>query len=274
MNNDPTQPGSDELRSQIEPENLNVREVHGAILREKDDPRDGYEPIPLWMVSLFMALVFWGGAYLAFYSGGFRADVFDPSRVAWTGGGAVQDAGPPDPMVVGRRLFTANCVACHQATGQGVPGQFPTLVDSEWVVGGGWVGDNHLIKIMLHGLQGPITVKGAPYNGAMPPWTHLSDDQIAAILTYIRNEWGNSAPPITAEMVAQIREETADVREPFTQPKLQAIPAVWFEQDAGDAAPADESGEPEEAGDDNGIAPGDGIPDGDAPVAEDPATAV
>lgn len=239
---DPNQPGSDELQAHLEGEGLNVRDVHGAILREKDDPRDGYEPIPLWLVSGFMALVFWGGAYLAFNSGGFQSDVFNPTQVSWTGGGAVAK-GPPDPMVVGKRLFTANCVACHQATGQGVAGQFPTLVDSEWVLGGDWHGDNHLVKILLHGLQGPIQVKGDTYNGAMPPWKQLKDDQIAMILTYIRNEWGNSAPPITAEQVAKVREETADRTEPYTQAQLQAIPAEKFESAAppapeGGAAPA------------------------------------
>jgi mono/diheme cytochrome c family protein len=218
------------------------------------------------MVSFFMALVFWAGAYLSFYSGGFRSDVYDPSQVAWAGGGAVQETGPPDPMVVGRRLYTANCVACHQPTGQGVAGQFPTLVDSEWVVGGDWVGDNHLVKIMLHGLQGPILVKGQPYNGAMPPWNHLNDDQLASILTYIRNEWGNSALPITADRIAQIREETADVRQPYTQVQLQAMEAVWFEPGAAEV--------PGEAAEDNGIAPDDAIPEGDDPAEEEPAAAV
>ena len=237
MIDDPQKPGSDELQSRLEGEGLNVRDVHGAILREKDDPRDGYEPIPLWLVSAFMALVFWAGAYLAFNSGGFQCDVYNPTQVSLTGGGGVAK-GPPDPMVVGKRLFTANCVACHQATGQGVAGQFPTLVGSEWVLGGDWHGDNHLVKILLHGLQGPIQVKGNTYNGAMPPWKQLKDDQIAMILTYIRNEWGNSAPPITAEQVAKVREETAAQTEPYTQNQLKAIPAVKYDT-APAAAPAE-----------------------------------
>jgi mono/diheme cytochrome c family protein len=230
-------PRPDTFEANRESDDLNVRDVHGAILREKDDPRDGYEPIPLWLVSFFMALVFWGGAYLAFNSGGFESTVFNPSQVSWTGGGAVAK-GPPDPRVVGKRLFTANCVACHQATGQGVAGQFPTLVGSEWVLGGDWHGDNHLIGILLHGLQGPIQVKGDTYNGAMPPWKQLKDDQIAMILTYIRNEWGNSAPPITAEQVAKVREETAAQTEPYTQNQLKAIPAVKYDAPPA-AAPAE-----------------------------------
>jgi|688.fasta_scaffold219674_3 mono/diheme cytochrome c family protein len=233
-------PRPDTFEANRESDDLNVRDVHGAILREKDDPRDGYEPIPLWLVSFFMALVFWGGAYLAFNSGGFESTVFNPSQVSWTGGGAVAK-GPPDPRVVGKRLFTANCVACHQATGLGVAGQFPTLVGSEWVLTEGWHGDNHLIGVLLHGLQGAIQVKGETYNGAMPPWKQLKDDQIAAILTYIRSEWGNNESPITAEQVAKVREETAAQTEPYTQAQLQAIPAIEFE-DA--AAPAEGSAPP------------------------------
>lgn len=233
-------PRPDTFEANRESDELNVRDVHGAILREKDDPRDGYEPIPLWLVSLFMALVFWGGAYLAFNSGGFESTVFNPSQVSWSGGGGAAK-GPPDPKVVGKRLFTANCVACHQATGLGVAGQFPPLVESEWVLTEGWHGDNHLISILLHGLQGPIQVKGATYNGAMPPWKQLKDDQIAAILTYIRSEWGNNESLITAEQVAKIREESAAQTEPYTQAQLQAIPAMELE-DA--AAPAEGSAPP------------------------------
>lgn len=224
---DKPHPMPDTFEANRESDELNVRDVHGAILREKDDPRDGYEPIPLWLVSFFMALVFWGGAYLAFNSGGFESTVFNPSQVSWAGGGGAAKA-PPDPKVVGKRLFTANCVACHQATGLGVAGQFPPLVESEWVLTEGWHGDNHLISVLLHGLQGPIQVKGATYNGAMPPWKQLKDDQIAAILTYIRSEWGNNESPITAEQVAKVREETAAQTEPYTQTQLQAIPATEF----------------------------------------------
>jgi mono/diheme cytochrome c family protein len=238
-------PRPDTFEANRESDDLNVRDVHGAILREKDDPRDGYEPIPLWLVSFFMALVFWGGAYLAFNSGGFESTVFNPTQVSWSGGGAVAK-GPPDPKVVGKRLYTANCVACHQATGLGVAGQFPTLVGSEWVLTEGWHGDNHLVKILLHGLQGPIQVKGDTYNGAMPPWKQLKDEQIAAILTYIRSEWGNNESPISAEQVAKIREETAAQTEPYTQAQLQAVPAIEFEDAPaeGSAPPAPDAAAP------------------------------
>lgn len=201
---------------------MNVAQVHGSIMREREDPQDGYEPVPLWMVTLIMVLLFWGGMYLAGNSGGYRADVFDPTLVSWTGEGVAVDTGPPDPMVLGRRVYVQNCVVCHQSSGQGVAGQFPPLAGSEWVLSEGWHGDNHLVKLVLHGLQGPIQVMGNTYNNVMTPHAHiLNDEQVAAVLTYIRNEWGNEAPPITPEYVAYIREQTEGRRNAYTQPELQ-----------------------------------------------------
>lgn len=203
---------------------MNVAQVHGSILREQAEPRAGYESVPLWLLTLFFAIIFWAGLYLAYFSGDFRPDVFNPSRSAMAGG-AAQAAGPVDLKVVGKRVFTQNCIVCHQTTGLGIPGQFPPLVDSEWVLGGDWHGDNHLVKILLKGLQGPVQIKGATFNNAMPPWAQLTDEQIAGVLTYIRSEWGNAAPPITMDYVKKIREATAARTEPWTQKDLQAIPA-------------------------------------------------
>lgn len=220
-----------------ETDEFNVREVHGTIMREQMEPRDSYAPIPLWVVILFVGMVFWGGVYLTYYSGGFKSTVFNRYQR-----GPVSEApkGPPDPMVLGKRVFTANCAACHQPTGLGVPGAFPPLAGSEWVQSGDWHGDNHLVRVVLHGLQGPIDVEGKAFNGVMPPWQQLKDEEIAAVLTYIRNEWGNSAPPVTPEHVAKIRAETAGHPQPFTEAELKAIPAEKFEAPA--SAPA--SGEP------------------------------
>ena len=208
-------------------EEFNIREVHASILREGKDPEDGYEPIPLWLVTAIMMVVFWAGMYLAYHSGGFRADVFDPSLL-WAGAAQQEESGAPDPMVVGKRVFTQNCAVCHQATGQGVAGQFPPLVGSEWVLSQGWHGDNHLVKILLYGLEGVVEVKGNTYNNAMPA-QKLEDGQIAAVLTYIRNEWGNSAPPITEEFVTEIREDTASRSGAWTQDELKAIPRILIE---------------------------------------------
>jgi mono/diheme cytochrome c family protein len=213
---------------------------HVDLLRESNASREGAELLPTWLSIGFLALAFLGAGYLFWNSGGFSVNVFNPARVAWdgSGGGA---ATAPDPMVVGKRLFTQNCAVCHQQTGLGVTGQFPPLAGSEWVLSQDWHGDNHMVKIVLHGFHGPVTVKNEQFNNVMAPWGKvLKDEQIAAILTYVRNEWGNQAPPITKEFVSQIREQTKDRTEPWTQKELQATERVLV-QDAG-AAPAPAAG--------------------------------
>lgn len=205
-------------------------EVSAPVLREAPEPSEKSSPLPFWLVIFAGILIFWGGFHLASNSGGFKPDVYNPDLAV---GAAGSKAGPPDPKVIGKRLFTQNCAVCHQGSGMGVAGQFPPLVGSEWVIGGDWVGDNHLVKILLAGMQGPVQVKGKIYNNAMPPWAQLKDAEIAGILTYIRSEWGNNAPPITAEFVAKIRASSLDRKEPWTQKDLKAIPA---EKISGDGA--------------------------------------
>ena len=182
-------------------------------------------PLSPWLVGAFMLTLCWAGFYLAFNSGGFRQDVYESNAVNWAGGGAGA-AAPVDPKVVGKRLYTQNCVVCHQPSGMGVSGQFPPLAGSEFVLAHGNMGDNHLVMLVLNGLQGHFMVKGQAYNNAMAPWKQLTDEQIANILTYIRSDWGNNAPAITPIFVSQIRKETASVSDSYTQEQLMAMPAV------------------------------------------------
>lgn len=221
-------------------EDADLVETHEPLLRESSTPTAGSESLSPWLMVAFLAIAFLGAGYLFWNSGGFQANVFNPSRVAWDGAGAGAAASAPDPMVIGKKVFTQSCAVCHQTNGQGVAGQFPPLVGSEWVLSKDWHGDNHIVKIVLNGLQGPVTVMGAQYNNAMAPWgSVLKDDQIAAVLTYVRNTWGNQAAPITKEFVAQIREETKDRKDPWTQKELQAIERVLVGEAA--AAPAPEA---------------------------------
>jgi mono/diheme cytochrome c family protein len=103
----------------------------------------------------------------------------------------------------GETTYGQICASCHQATGVGVEGNFPPLQNSKWLTGEPSVP----ISIVLAGLQGPITVDGKPYNGAMQPWGMLTDDDIANVLTYARSQWGNSAGPVTAAQVKAIRDK-------------------------------------------------------------------
>jgi mono/diheme cytochrome c family protein len=197
----------------------------------EDIPEPEKGPIPIWLVGLIGFGIFWAGAYLFSFSGGFSADVFDyQPKFGAAGGGAKVAA---DPKVVGKALFSANCITCHQATGQGVPGQYPPLAGSEVETGDA---TNQLIAIVLKGLQGPVVIEGKPFNNAMQAWEgQYTDSQLAAILTYVRSDWGNNAPPITADMVKQIRGEFKDRKEQWTWPEVQKIPPKNLT--AGAAAP-------------------------------------
>ncbi len=135
----------------------------------------------------------------------------------------VADAVTPAATVAnaeGERLY-ASCVACHQLNGQGMAGAFPPLANSEWVTGS----PDRLIAILLHGMQGPITVAGAEYNGVMMAYglgMPISDAELATLLTYIRSSWGNSASAISTEDVARVKVATADRTTAWTAPELTA----------------------------------------------------
>ena len=184
------------------------------------NPRMDNGPIPGWLIAVIGFGIFWAGAYLFSYSGGFAADVFDYQPKY--GVQAAAAAGPPDPKVLGKKLFSANCVTCHQANGQGQPGQFPPLVGSEFVLGDA---SNRLIAIVLKGLQGPVQVKGQAFNNAMQPWEgQYTDQQLAAILSYVRSDWGNNAPEIPPEAVKAMRDELKSRKDQWTLAELMQIP--------------------------------------------------
>jgi mono/diheme cytochrome c family protein len=142
---------------------------------------------------------------------------------------AVQTASAsPAPAAVaasapdGRQLYQ-RCAVCHQPTGQGVPGTFPPLAGSEW----GTAANAQLpIRIVLRGLQGPITVKGQKFNGTMPAFgtgQPMTDADVAAVLTYVRSSWGNKATAVTDDDVAKERAATASQSGPWTAAQLAPL---------------------------------------------------
>lgn len=105
-------------------------------------------------------------------------------------------------MEKGKRVYTQVCFACHQPEGQGLPGVFPPLAKSDYLM----ADKNRAIVSLIKGLSGPITVNGQAYNGVMPP-SALNDEQIANVLTYIRNSWGNSGDIVTVDEVKKVHAE-------------------------------------------------------------------
>ncbi|MEY2550669.1 MAG: hypothetical protein QOG12_813 [Verrucomicrobiota bacterium] len=208
-------------------ETSDVHQVHAAIQREKREPRVGLEPLSIWLIAVYGLAIFFGGAYLGRFSGNFSGDGLDPL------GGAPRPKKPgangPGEQTAelsqadrGKKVFSANCATCHQANGLGVTGQYPPLAGSEYVNGG----TRRLGMIVLKGLQGPLTVKGAQYGTAvMQPWDKtLTDAKIADVLTYIRQEWGNKGGPVAAAQIGALRKELANHPDSFTEPDLKAVP--------------------------------------------------
>lgn len=115
--------------------------------------------------------------------------------------GEAVDSAKPKLVDAGKKLYEQNCQACHQATGLGVPGAFPPLAGSDYITDA----DKH-VQVVLKGLNGEVTVNGQKYNGAMQAFAGTLDDQeIAAIITYERNAWGNALGVVMPEQVAKGR---------------------------------------------------------------------
>lgn len=209
-------------------EDLDTRKVHGALIREKEEPIEMLRRAPWWLVHLIYApLCIWGIWYLIVASGGFRWDEYsegysrtvvldDPGKELPA---IPSDDNPATLIAEGKTVFTTVCAACHQATGTGLPGAFPPLAGSDWVNGP----EEKIILTVLHGLGGEIIVSGEKWNSVMPAQgATLDDRKIAAVLSYVRSEWGNSAPPVKTATVTDLREKFKD-HAPWTAADLESI---------------------------------------------------
>ncbi len=239
MNGQPSNPSSLTRQGMDYGETADVQEVHAAIQREKREPRVGLEPLSIWLIAVYGLAIFAGGAYFGRYSGNFSGDGLDPMMgppPAKKGAGAVgqqQEQAELSPHDRGKKIFAANCQTCHQANGEGVPGQYPPLAGSEFTNGG----SHRMAMIVLKGLQGPVKVKGQQFGSAvMQPWDKtLTDQKIADVMTYERSEWGNHASPVTAEQIAALRKELANHPESYSEQDVLAAPD---EDVPGGGAPA------------------------------------
>lgn len=224
MSKDPLPPPlRNEPRSDQSPlSDPEMQRVHSQLMREKEEPREGFPPVPIALLFLFAVVIFYCGIYLGENSAGFRWDVYDPNFDPATLNQPREQA-PFDPIARGKRVFSQQCARCHQTSGAGVAGVYPPLVNSSWVT------DNRVVPtaILLNGLLGEIEVNGNVYNGNMPAFAGiLSDRDIGAVLTYIRQEWGNSAPAISEEQVAEARGLYAGRGSPWSGAELLDLPPL------------------------------------------------
>jgi len=244
MNENIPDPASQPHQGMDYGEHRDVQQVHAAIQREKREPRVGLEPLSIWLIVVYALAIFFGGAYLGRYSGAFSGNSLDPypgpptAKKAGAAQGAEQQA-ELTPFDRGKKVFAANCQVCHQADGLGSPSQqYPPLAGSEYTNGGSL----RNAMIVMKGLQGPVTVKGQQFGGAiMQPWESLGDQKVADVLTYVRQSWGNHGSPVSKEQIAALRKQLANHPGSFTAPDLEKV--VPAEEIPGGENPAAKPGE-------------------------------
>lgn len=203
-----------------------VEHIHRPLFREPRDPTEGRERAPWWLWAITALALFWGGWYLGRHGGTFSAvpHLDFPRLEGYVAQQATEQSTQTttDPVQAGQLVYTKNCQTCHQQNGRGLPGVFPPLIGSEWVTGP----PKTPVRILLKGLHQPMEVAGATYNGVMPAWGEtLSDKEIAAVVTFIRQWEPNDAGEVKSDLVRQLRAETSDRAQPWTPDELRALEA-------------------------------------------------
>jgi mono/diheme cytochrome c family protein len=188
--------------------------------RDNAEPSAGFSTVPIWLIMVFGGLFYWCQLYLNDHAGGFNDQVYTPFQSIEDVAAANPKSAGDEQYIMGKEVFDKTCVACHQPSGMGKEGTAPPLVASEWVLA---ADPSRITHIVLNGLTGPINVEGKDWNLTMVPWKDVYDDKhLAAVLTYVRNTWGNKAPPVKPEQMAAARKDVHPG--PETAPELLQIP--------------------------------------------------
>lgn len=193
---------------------------------KSNPPSVGRLAIPVWIFVVALLLGYRGCVHVDKVGGGFAfnagiyAPYHSPKEVE-----NLQPTGDDGGYKKGEVQYNIYCVGCHQGAGTGTPGVFPPLAGSDWVLA---EGPNRIIRIVLHGLSGPVVVNGKNFNNQMPGLGEaLDDEKIAQILTYVRGSkaWGNTASIVTPDQVKAVREaeKARASSKQWTQPELDAI---------------------------------------------------
>jgi mono/diheme cytochrome c family protein len=201
------------MSASANPDSTDLDRLHAAVKREKVDLAPESQPAPLWATFLLMLIAIVAGGQLGPMTGGWSFDVSNPFSVANGGGdprpGGAGAGGALDPFALAMKKGASGyslCGGCHGPTGLGNPGVAPPLAGSDYVTGG----TERTIRILQHGITGPLTVKEQNYNipnGMQPFGAAMTAQDLANVLTYIRNSFGNEGTMITKEMVQKVRDE-------------------------------------------------------------------
>jgi len=166
------------------------------------EPKASRSPAPVWIIVLTLVLLFFGAVYFDHHSGWFDKQVYSPYASTEELASYQPKSGQASLLSRGRAVYETVCGICHGNDGLGKPAQAPPLAGAEWVV----KDVASLARIPLAGLNGPIQVAGKDWNLSMAPMgAGLSDADLAAVLTYIRESWGNKSGAVSVDEVKAVR---------------------------------------------------------------------
>ena len=194
-------------------------EVHSELNREKHPPTQGFLIAPLIFVFMFGCLIFVCSIQLAHSTNGF--EIHPPQEIVELSDEERESQRLERKYDSGKKIFSLRCASCHQSNGLGIATQYPPLAGSEWVSANPAL----ITKIILKGLKGEITVKGEKYgtsaavNMAAVP---IDDREIANVVTYVRQAWGNDYGEMTTDEVATIRSDTVDQKDQWIGEDLES----------------------------------------------------
>ncbi len=183
-----------------------IYDIHQAALRERPLPEEGTEIGPWWLYAIILTTFAFGFFYAGFYFGEFN---YQPHQLYLTQTESEAEIEQVEltQMELGENIYGRVCSTCHQANGEGVEGAFPTLVDTDYVNGN----VSRFAGIIIHGLYGELEINGVSYNGNMPAWgEQISDKEVAAVMTYVRNSFGNNSSDVPIDSVKSYRETFGD----------------------------------------------------------------
>ncbi len=186
------------------------------------EPTASRSAAPMWIIVLTLVLMFLGMVYFDHHSGWFNSQVYGPYASVDELESYQPKSGEAAMLAHGKARYDQVCGLCHGVDGLGKPGQAPPLAGSEWVNTKDF---QRLARIPLQGLNGQLSVKGQTWSLSMPAMgAAMSDADLADVLTYIRNSWGNKNSPVTAADVKAIRAKIGAHPQPLTNGTLKALP--------------------------------------------------
>jgi mono/diheme cytochrome c family protein len=186
------------------------------------EPTATRSTVPMWIFALTLLLIYLGAVYFDHHSGWFDPKVYSPYGSADEVDAYQPKSGAVAMMARGKQVYEQVCGLCHGVDGLGKPGQAPPLAGSEFVNAKGF---QRLAHIPLTGVAGDIKVAGKDWNLSMAAMgASLSDSDLAAVLTYIRNSWGNKDEAVTADDVKQVRAIVSKSPGAMTGDQLMKMP--------------------------------------------------